>query len=37
MDTEDGDIGNDPSSLQEGKPEKTIIPPIEDDAPHGIF
>ncbi|KAJ6676801.1 YLP MOTIF CONTAINING PROTEIN NUCLEAR PROTEIN ZAP [Salix viminalis] len=34
MDTEDGDIGNDPSSLQEGKPEKTIIPPIEDDAPH---
>jgi YLP motif-containing protein 1 len=35
MDTEDGDFGN-PSNLQEGKPEKTIVPPIED-APHGIF
>ncbi|KAJ6868773.1 hypothetical protein NC651_033764 [Populus alba x Populus x berolinensis] len=32
MDTEDGDFGN-PSNLQEGKPEKTIVPPIED-APH---
>ncbi|KAF9667768.1 hypothetical protein SADUNF_Sadunf15G0057800 [Salix dunnii] len=34
MDTEDGDICNDSSSLQEGKPEKTIVPPIEDDEPH---
>ncbi|XP_011047152.1 PREDICTED: YLP motif-containing protein 1 isoform X2 [Populus euphratica] len=32
MDTEDGDFGS-PSNLQEGKPEKTIVPPIED-APH---
>ncbi|CAK7322862.1 unnamed protein product [Dovyalis caffra] len=33
MDTEDGDFGNDPPRLLEGKTEKTVVPPVEDDAP----
>lgn len=37
MDTEDGDLDNDPSRLQESKSEKTIAPPVEHAAPHGIF
>ncbi|KAJ4826874.1 hypothetical protein Tsubulata_032453 [Turnera subulata] len=32
MDMEDGDVGDRPSGQQEGEPEKSIVPPVEDDA-----